>query len=319
MDRRNFIKYSVLCGISLPLGVDSISGSPGNMGLPACFVDASPVCMFIKPIEKYRYEDIAVMLSEAGFNGVDISFRKGGLIAPETASVELPKAVKAFTDRSLSIPMAVTGIHDPDHPETEKTLKLLADHGIQHYRLGALSCDAAIPFKNQLDNIRKKMEKLASLNERYGLHGAIQNHAGSGFAAAVWDAWWVIRECNPCYLGIQYDVRHAVAEGTGSWPAALQMASEYIRTTCIKDFTWIRDGKNFKPQTVLLGEGIIDFKTYFQIVKQHQIKGPVSIHYEYPLLDKQELTLERKKQIQLIIPRLKRDVELYRKFKTDYT
>jgi sugar phosphate isomerase/epimerase len=43
------------------------------------------------------------------------------------------------------------------------------------------------------------------------------------------------------------------------------------------------NGNKIEEENVPLGRGIVDFKKYFDLVKQYNITGPISIHYEYPL------------------------------------
>ena len=41
--------------------------------------------------------------------------------------------------------------------------------------------------------------------------------------------------------------------------------------------------ENGSSETVPLGEGAVDFKKYFGLVKKLNISCPVSVHYEYPI------------------------------------
>jgi len=312
MDRRSFLKYSVLTSASLPLS--RIAGSELGGDFPETVKQRTydQVCVFVKPLEKYSYGDIATMLSESGFDGADISFRKGGLITIDTAKTELPKLIKAFYEKKLSIPMAVSGITDPEDPDTHSALQLMRDNGIGYYRLGSINYDTHISLQENLGLLKKKMIKLSDMNAKYGIHGAIQNHVGMGFGAPVWDAYEVIKDCDPRYLGFQYDVRHAMAEGMYSWPLALEMMLDRIHTTCIKDFIWKEENGKFRPVTVPLGEGIVDFRKYFQLINKRKVSGPVSIHYEFPMLLKEDAKENVVEQIKKIIPKLRQDLEVYK-------
>lgn len=318
MDRRTFFKYGALTAAAIPL--NKISSSDISVEIRNSKNDLSdrPTCIFIKPLEKYSHADIAILLSEAGFDGADISFRKGGLIEPETAKSELPKLIKTFRNRNISIPMAVSGITDPDNSRTEEQLKLMVDFGIKQYRLGMIQYNQGISLVENLETLKVKMNRLCELNARYGLHGAIQNHVGNGFGAPVWDAYTVIKDCDPQYLGFQYDIRHAVAEGSGSWPLGLEIIANHIHTICIKDFTWVRNENNFKPVSVPLKEGVVDFKKYFAILKNKHVSALASIHYEYPLLRERDSELSIKEQMKKIIPVLKQDLDVYKKMQLDY-
>lgn len=319
MNRRSFVKYGAITAACIPLSKMKGLNANAVMNGNETAKEGNPICIFIKPLEKFNYDDIALLLAEAGFDGADISFRKGGLIAPETAKEALPKLIKAFEKKNLTIPMAVSGITDPDDPETKTVLQLMADSGIKFYRLGAISYNNQLSIKDNLGLWQKRLIKLCELNQRYGLHGAVQNHVGSGFGAPVWDTYSIIKDCDARYLGFQYDVRHAVAEGMGSWPLGMEIISGHIRTTCIKDFTWIEENKRFKPVSVPLGEGIVDYKKYFELLKKGEISGPVSIHYEFPLLSDQDTGKNKTEQIKIIIPILKRDLAVYKQMQTDYS
>ncbi|MFZ6014443.1 MAG: sugar phosphate isomerase/epimerase, partial [Bacteroidota bacterium] len=67
------------------------------------------------------------------------------------------------------------------------------------------------------------------------------------------------------------------------WPLGLKLIHPHIRTTVIKDFYWSREGQNWKEKNVPLGQGMVDFKLYFDLIREHQIKGPISMHFEYAL------------------------------------
>ncbi|MDR2921478.1 MAG: sugar phosphate isomerase/epimerase [Tannerella sp.] len=319
MDRRLFLKYGSLSSVALPFILrgevqDYFGMEPSSYTYSS---DTNTLCVFIKPLEKYSYEDIAVILSDSGFEGADITFRKNGLILPEKASIELPKLVNVFQKKGLSIPMAVTGIDDADTPGTEDQIHLMADSGIRYYRLGYFEYDKNISIQKNLDQFKKKLSRLEALNTRHKIHGAIQNHVGTGLGASIWDAWYIIKDFDPNYIGFQYDIRHAMAEGMSSWSLGLKLILEYVFTTCIKDFTWKQDGKQFKPVSVPLGDGIVDFGKYFEIISEAPHKGPVSIHYEYPILTKEQQEKDMKEQVKNVISILKHDLEAYKSFKSN--
>jgi len=54
----------------------------------------------------------------------------------------------------------------------------------------------------------------------------------------------------------------------------------------------------YKPVSVPLGEGMVNFDEYFKLIKEYNISWPISIHLEYPPFERleQELTLNEKKE-----------------------
>ena len=250
---------------------------------------------FSKHLQFLNYAEAADACVAAGMNGADLTVRPGGHVLPENVERDLPLAVKAFRTAGLNIEMMASGITDPDDPLTEKVLKTASEMGIKFYRLGYYHYDPAISVVNNLELIRVKMNGLAVLNEKYKIHGAYQNHAGSYFGAPVWDLWTVIRDMDPEWTGCQYDVRHATVEGSRSWPLGMKLLKDHIRCMVIKDFKWgERDGKAIEVN-VPVGEGIVDFEAYFKLVKELDIHGPITVHLEYPMFPEKEMTLAEQK------------------------
>jgi sugar phosphate isomerase/epimerase len=84
-------------------------------------------------------------------------------------------------------------------------------------------------------------------------------------------------------MGVQYDIRHAMVEGATSWENGLKLIESRIQSISVKDYRWhMKDGK-WEVEDVPIGDGMVDFKTYFKLLKQYKINVPVSLHIEYPL------------------------------------
>ena len=61
------------------------------------------------------------------------------------------------------------------------------------------------------------------------------------------------------------------------------------------------------------GEGLIDFKKYFALLKQHNVSVPVSLHYEYDLGGAENgafsITMSRDK----VLAAMRKDILAFRK------
>jgi sugar phosphate isomerase/epimerase len=134
----------------------------------------------------------------------------------------------------------------------------------------------------------------------------------------VWDLHELLRGFPPEFAGSQYDVRHAMVEGTDTWNIGMRLIASHIRTLAIKDFTW--ENVNGKPQTVTvpLGEGMVDWDLFFKTVKELNISGPITLHIEYPLLEKGEEKLTLVQQQEIIVRKLKKDMEFLNTFMKKY-
>lgn len=276
--RRNFIKKSLAGAAAIGMAGPVLGGemlSPGTK---------RPIHVFTKCLQFLSYEKMAEVLAEHGFAGADMTVRPGGQVLPENVERDLPKAVKALRNAGVDSYMITTSVIDPEDKFTRPILKTMADLGIRYYRTGYLDYDHSKTIPENLENHKFTFEKLEKLNREFGVTGNYQNHSGRRVGGPVWDLYELLKDRDPNYIGVQYDIRHATVEGGVSWPLGLRLVAPWIRTTDIKDFIWEKNEKEeWKIKNVPLGEGMVDFKSYFELYQSFEIEGPVSIHYEYDL------------------------------------
>lgn len=295
MERRNFIKTTGLSVAGFGLAEAGMAGN-GMAGKAL----KRPVCAFTKCLQFLNFDQIAEVLARLEFDGADITVRPAGQIEPENVKAELPKAVKTLQKSGIAIPMMVTAVTDANDPLSVELLKVAADSGIRYYRMGWLAYDFKQTIQQNLDSFKGTFERLARLNEKLGIHGGYQNHSGLHVGAPVWDLYDLVKDVDPKYLGVQYDIRHAVTEGGYSWMLGMKRIEPWIRTICIKDFVWGKDPKGgWRHQNVLLGEGMVNFNEFLKEYAGLKVEAPISIHFEYDLggaeSGKKETTMEHEK------------------------
>ncbi len=275
--RREFVKTVGTTSLGAVISPKLFSNSVGSDSLK------EEICVFTKCLQFLNYDQLGETLAFAGFDGADLPVRPDGLIRPETVETELPKVVKSLKKSGISVPMMVTAITSAEDPMTEKILGTASAVGIKYYRTGYLKYDQAKSITENLDYHRRSFEKLEKINRKYGIQGAYQNHSGTRVGGPVWDLYWLVKDFNPDYIGIQYDICHAVCEGGVSWPLGMQLLAPWIKMTDIKDFIWEKINGNWKITYVPLGKGMVNFDQYLKEYKNLKIKGPVSLHFEYDL------------------------------------
>lgn len=278
-NRREFIPKASLATLGISLATNSFSSfflSNENIN--------RPICAFTKCLQFLNFEQVATVLSNLGFDGADITVRPGGQIEPKNIKKELSAAVKTLQKSSLEIPMMVTAITSVDDKYAVEILKTAADSGIKYYRMGWLAYDFSKSIQKNLDIYKSQIEKLAVLNEKIGIHGGYQNHTGLHVGAPVWDLYDLLKDTNPEYLGVQYDIRHATTEAGYSWILGMKRVEPWIRTICIKDFVWSKNEKGgWQHENVPLGEGMVKFDEFLKEYASLNVEAPISIHFEYDL------------------------------------
>ncbi len=273
------------------------------------------ISVFSKCLQWLDYSGMAGITAEAGFDGVDLTVRRGGHVLPERVEEDLPKAVDAATKAGIHVRMIVTDITDPRDARTQRVLQTAGRLGVRHYRLGIYRYSDNGSIMAQLDEIRPRLRDLADMSKQYGVAATFQNHAGAAYVGApLWDLHYLLRDLDPRGMGVQFDIRHAVVEGGLAWPVNLRLLAGSINTLAMKDFRWARQGAGWETENCPLGQGMVDWPGFAGMLKQRGISGPVSIHFEYPLggaeRGNREITVDRK----TVLEALRSDLAYLRKF-----
>ena len=100
-----------------------------------------------------------------------------------------------------------------------------------------------------------------------------------------------------------------MVEGTNTWELGMRLIFSHIKTMAIKDFTWKTVNGKFQAVTVPMGEGMVNWDLFFKTVKELNISGPLTLHVEYPLLEKGEEKLTLTQQQEIIVRKLKKDID----------
>lgn len=300
--RRSFLQTLAMAGAAIPLR---------SMGFPAAEWE---IHGFSKPFQ-FKWMDFSMLcetFAAAGLNGVDYTVRPEGHVTPDKVAQDLPKAVAAARKAGISAKLMTTAILYADDPATTPVLQAAAAEGIQYYRMGWYEYEKGKPLQESLRNRGKQLKALAELNRKYNIKAAYQNHSGLRIGATVWDLHEMIKEVDPAWAGVQYDIRHATVEGANSWPLGLQLISPHINTIVIKDVRWTKQNGKYVLENVPLGEGMVDFKAYFKKIKELNIKAPISLHLEYPLISPAEEALSASQKQKIVQDKLKKDVDTLR-------
>lgn len=277
--RRDFTKITALGAVSLALinyqkaFSKHINSNSGNLN----------VHLFSKCLQFLDYDEMSSAAKEMGFYGLDLTVRKNGHVLPENVVIDLPKAVSAMRKNGLSSKMMSTNIWDVHDKNNQLVLKTASELGFTHYRTDWLKYPENKSIIESQALYGEQAKELEKLNKKFDLIGGYQNHAGKHVGSPVWDLIPILEQTKGIHMGCQYDIRHAVAEGSGSWELGLRRMKPYINSIVIKDFIWGEKNGKSKPISVPLGEGIVDFNRYFSFLKKNNINVPISLHIEHNL------------------------------------
>jgi len=276
--RRSFLKKSLITGTLFPLMHGNLSSIFSDTP-----VDRLKIHIFSKHLQFLNYRDMAEAAAEMGFDGVDLTVRPNGHVLPTRVESDLPKAAEAMRKAGLSPLLMTSAVQDANNTTDKQVLQTAVKLGIQYYRMNWFVYPQEKSIPESLQYFQQKIKELSYLNKELGLTGCYQNHAGNEVGSVIWELWELLKEADKQYMGLQYDIRHAVVEGGLSWQSSLRLIQPQIKTLAIKDFMWEKKNGLWDTQNTPVGQGMVDFKTYFKLLKQYRVSVPVTLHLEYSL------------------------------------
>lgn len=304
LSRRDFLINGTLAAGLLPaLQKEAVA-------IPAAHAASDlKVNIFSKHLQFLNYTDMAEVAKELGFDGIDLTVRPKGHVLPEKVETDLPLAVEAMKKVGLNPLMFCTAVEDAGNPVDKKLLETAAKLGFKYYRMNWYRYNEQRPIPEQLVEFGTKMAGLSQLNEKLGLNGCYQNHSGRMVGASMFEIWQILQKANPKTMGAQYDIRHATVEGGLSWQTGFNLIRPHIKTIVIKDFYWEKNNGKWAVKSVPLGEGMVDFKTYFKLLKDLKVDVPICLHLEYPLGGADQGAFQITVDKKVVFDAMKRDLQ----------
>jgi len=292
VSRREFLTRAVVAGAAA-------SFAPAVLSADATAEKRFKIIAFSKPFQSLGPAETAALVVEVGWDGIEMPVRKGGQVVPEKIEDELPKFVEALRARGLDLTIATTDVTSVT-PLHERVLRTVSKLGIKRYRLGTFSYakDKSIPA--QLNEVAAQLRDLAALNKELGLQAGFQNHSSSGrIGAPIWDVWTMIKDLDPKFMGLCFDIGHATVEGGMAWSTHFRLAEPWLTAVFVKDFFWQKTDKGWRATWSPLGDGMID-KSFFKMLKAGSYRGPICQHHEYELGDRAQMTAHFKKDLAVL-------------------
>ncbi len=266
------------------------------------------ICIFSKHLQFLDYKTLGEKVSEMGFDGIDLTVREGGHVEPTKVKTDLRKAVTEIEKAGSKVIMIATTIENAGNSEDVDVLSAAAQCGIKYYRANWFKYPEGKTLPESLEKYAVQIKDLSMLNKKTGIIGCYQNHAGNLVGGSLWEVYSILGLADPQYFGAQYDIRHAMVEGANSWVNGLELIHSRIKTIVVKDYKWELINGKWQIVNVPIGEGMVDFKKFFHLLKSYHINVPVSLHCEYDLGGAEKGNRQIKVDPQVVYDAMKKDL-----------
>jgi L-ribulose-5-phosphate 3-epimerase len=285
--RREALKALAAAPIAASMATMASAQSPARTAAVAAPTHTH-LCLVSRHLQWTDVQEGAAAAAEGGCKAVAWTIRGGAHILPQNVERDLPRAVDAARKAGLETPMVITAIVDAKSERVEAILDTMRGLGIHHYRAAPFRYDYNGDLAAQLEALKPRIAGLATLNEKYAATAMYHTHSGTGnIGGGVWDLWMVLKDFDPQFVGLNYDLGHATIRGGTGWVETSHIAHRHVRGLSLKDFRWAKGGGGrrgtgaWSAEMVPGGEGMVDFKGMLGYFKSAGFIGPVELYQEY--------------------------------------
>ena len=232
--------------------------------------------------------ELAAKLKGLGFDGVDLPCRDGAPVTHATGPEKLPEAKKVFEDHGLRLERLVTSLSEAN-AETERLLETVHELGIAKIRVDGYSMEGENKGRDPrevLDMARKKFAALGRLLEKHQVKGGVQNHSGNTLDVNCSSCLLMVQDCDPAWVGVQYDPGHCTLSGEPIEIAA-RLLGPYLHSVNVKSprqeyvIAPATGRLAYSPVWVPLREGMLDVPKLLTTLREVGHTDPISVHAEY--------------------------------------
>jgi sugar phosphate isomerase/epimerase len=277
--------------VSMPLLMRAGSASGGAHPSDGA-ANGRTFCLFSKHLPELSWSELGRAVKDAGFDGVDLTVRPGGHVAPERASADLPRAIEAVRAAGVAVPMITTELTSAKSALARPLLEAAAASGVRFFKTGYWRFTSAPDVRAQVAAAGEALAGLATLAGECGIQLGFHNHQAY-IGAALWDIAPAMDRLDSRWAGYYFDPRHAVAEGGGgAWKAASRLVAPRLKMLAVKDCLWVKGADGWRIENCPLGEGMVEWPYVADVLRDAQFRGPISVHLEYELPAGTRHTLE---------------------------
>jgi sugar phosphate isomerase/epimerase len=186
--------------------------------------------VFTKPWRTLVVPELAALVRQLGFDGVELPVRPGYQVTPERVGEGLPAAALQFAAEGVAI-YSIAG------PADEMTVAACAEAGVSTIRVMAQVREGERYLQAET-RLQREFDALMPLLERYGVALGVQNHCDR-FVANALGLMRLIGRYDPSHVYAVWDAAHEALNG-GLPEYALDVVWSHLGMVNLKNAFWQR-------------------------------------------------------------------------------
>jgi sugar phosphate isomerase/epimerase len=240
------------------------------------------ICLHSQVLIKLHYSELGGIVQQLGFEGCDLTMRKGGHVAPELAAVDVVRSIESLRGEGVEVPMITTDFLSAADPWVHHVLGLAGSlMQVPYFVPGLYSYPAGSSIESRLSEVRRDLAGLVAIGGSCGMTAGVLNVNGY-VGGAVWDIREIVAPLDPRWVGYCFDPCHATAAGgVEQAHIALRLALPRLKMMAVRDFYWEKTGGRWAMRACPLGEGMVDWPGVLRTLAAARFTGPLSLHMDY--------------------------------------
>ena len=186
--------------------------------------------LFTKPWPDTPLDELAELVADLGFDGVELPVRTGFQVTPETQAMMLPQASRILRNRGLRI-ASVAGDLD------EGTIRACGEAGVPVLRVMA-QVDLQIGYRATEEDYWRRIDALLPVLDACNVRLGIQNHCGEWVGSAI-GLMHLIERYDPARVGAVLDFAHCALAGEPE-AMAIDIVWPHLCLVNLKNAFWRR-------------------------------------------------------------------------------
>jgi sugar phosphate isomerase/epimerase len=248
--------------------------------------------MFTKLMPQRSMVELARLGRQWQLDGFDLCVRQGHPVSPDRPE-ELLNAAGILRDHGLEIGM-VTGegaLLRPEQPGAEALLAAMDAANVRLLKLGYFPFHPdTMNYADELARARAAILSWGPLARRYRVKVCYHTHSNKNLGLNGAAMAHLLQGLDPQLFGAYIDPAHLRVEGE-DFAMAAAMLKPWLSIVSAKDMTLVREecnghGKATRHLTPA-GQGMVNWTQVFDVLRQHQFTGPVTVHCEYAVPQEQ--------------------------------